>query len=213
MEAYVKVTVVAMGNSLTKGFTRPSPGNPFMHSLPYTSYLDNIIISEQEKKGLDRLDVVLINKGMNGDTTRGMLTRMDTEVARLKPDYVIIWGGINGLGEKTNEETLKGLIKLYDKTEELGAKPIACTLTSIDRPGKGVDRITYANELIMDYCQGRGIPVADLFKATSYENGVLRVEFSSDGLHLTARGYQKVAEAIYRDVFDAILNEYADRLL
>jgi acyl-CoA thioesterase-1 len=213
MEAYVKVTVVAIGDSLTRGFTRPSQYNPYMHSLPYTSYLDNVIITEQAKKGLDRLDVVLINKGMNGDNTRGMLMRMDSEVAGLKPDYVIIWGGINGMSSRTPEETLESLIKIYDKTEEIGAKPIACTLTSIDQPGRGIDRITYMNELIMDYCTKRGIPVANLFKATSYENGVLRVEYSSDGLHLTAGGYMKVAETIYWDVFDAILDEYAAKLL
>jgi len=208
MDGFRTVKVVAIGDSLTAGYTTPSRYNSHMHNLPYTNYLDNIIITAQSRMGQTDVDVVIVNLGRNGDSARGMLDRLTTEAARHKPDYVIVWGGINGLFSKPPEETLQSLIKLYDRVKEIGAKPIACTLTSVANQSKAIDTITYVNELITDYCNENGIPVADLFKATSYENHVLRVEYSSDGLHLTARGYQKVAETIFKDVIEDILKEY-----
>jgi len=208
MDDFKTVTVVAIGDSLTAGYTTPSRYNSHMHNLPYTNYLDNIIITAQSRWEQTDVDVVIINLGRNGDSTKGMLDRLTTEAARHKPNYVIVWGGINGLFSKPPEETLESLIKLYDRVEEIGAKPIACTLTSVTNQSKAIDTITYVNELILDYCTERGIPVADLFKATSYENHVLRVEYGSDGLHLTARGYQKVAETLFKEVFEDILREY-----
>ena len=208
MDGYKTITVVAIGDSLTAGYTKPSQYNSYLHNLPYTNYLDNIIITAQSRWGQTNIDVSIINQGRNGDSTKGMLDRLTTETARFKPDYVIVWGGINGLFSKPPEETLNSLIKIYDKVEKIGAKPIACTLTSVASQSKSIDTITYVNELIMDYCIEKNIPVADLFKATSYENGVLRVEYSSDGLHLTARGYQVVAETIFKEVFEDILREY-----
>lgn len=208
MDGFRTVTVVAIGDSLTAGYTTPSRHNPYMHNLPYTNYLDNIIITAQSRMGQNDVDVVIVNLGRNGDSAKGMLDRLTTEAARHKPDYVIVWGGINGLFSKPPEETLESLIKLYDRVKEIGAKPIACTLTSVARQSKAVDTITYVNELITDYCKENGIPLADLFEATSYENHVLKTEYSSDGLHLTARGYQKVAETIFKDVIEDILKEY-----
>lgn len=202
---------VALGDSLTRGYVPFEASTQRGHWLPYTDYLDNIVIVEQEKKGLGRLDLVFINLGVNGDSTRGMLQRVGTEVVRHESDYVIVWGGINDLfSGKTPEETLATLAEIYTTVKEVGASPIACTLTSVIGPSGAISHIRAMNDLIKRHCEKNEILLADLFTATSYENGVLRVEYSSDGVHLTAEGNKKIASTIYKEVVEGILDRFAE---
>jgi len=45
----------------------------------------------------DRLKIKVINSGIGGDTTAGLLSRFYHDVVRHHPDYVIIMGGTNDL--------------------------------------------------------------------------------------------------------------------
>jgi len=176
--------------------------------LPYTAYLDNMVVAEQEKKGLKNIDFAFVNLGVNGDTTGGMLGRMETEVAPRGPDYVIVWGGINDLfGGRSPSDVMENLGKIYARARELGIEPVACTLTSITRQSPVVPRIRELNDLIRGHCAENRIRLVDLFGATSDESGLLREEYSSDGAHLNAGGNRRVASAVYSAVVEEILDE------
>jgi lysophospholipase L1-like esterase len=95
--ASVSLVFAALGDSLTKGFMPYDPYKPMGPGIPFTSYLDNIVITDLSRQGFDDASVQFLNFGMNGDSTRGMLRRLETRVAPLKPDYIIVWGGINDL--------------------------------------------------------------------------------------------------------------------
>ncbi len=204
MDIPERITFVALGDSLTYGFA------PFGRGLPYTSYLDNMVIVEQGKKGLGDVDVVFVNLGVNGDTTRGMLSRMDTEVAPRGADYVIVWGGINDLfGGRSPSEVMENLRRIYARARELGVEPVACTLTSIVHQNPIVPRIWELNDLIREHCAENRIRLVDLFRATSDESGLLVEECSSDGAHLNAEGNRRVASAVYSEVVEQILDGLA----
>ena len=204
MDVPERITFVALGDSLTYGFT------PFGRGLPYTSYLDNMVIVEQGRRGLGDVDFVFMNLGVNGDTTRGMLGRLESDVKPIGADYVIVWGGINDLfGGRSPPEVMEYLKQIYARAMELGIEPIACTLISIVHQNPIVPRIRELNDLIMVYCVEERIRLIDLFSATSEESGHLKVGYSSDGAHLNAEGNNRVASAVYSEAVERILDELA----
>jgi len=196
-----KITFVALGDSLTYGFA------PFGRGLPYTSYLDNMVIAEKVRRGLGDVDFIFVNLGVNGDTTRGMLGRLDSEVAPIGANYVIVWGGINDLfGGKSPSEVMENLGKIYARARDLGVKPVACTLTSIIEQNSIVPTIWELNDIIKAYCAENHIQLVDLFGATSDESGLLLEGYSSDGAHLNAKGNRRIASVVYAEFVEQILD-------
>jgi len=202
MDAPERITFVALGDSLTHGFA------PFGRGLPYTSYLDNMVISERGRRGLRGVEFVFVNLGVNGDTTGGMLSRLGSEVAPIGADYVIVWGGINDLfGGRPPPEVMGSLGKIYARARELGIEPVACTLTPIVHKNPVVPRIWELNDLIRAHCAENRILMVDLFRATSDESWLLMEGYSSDGAHLNAEGNKKVAVAVYSEILKQIFDE------
>jgi len=197
----------ALGDSLTGGFVPYDPFRPMGPGIPYTSYLDNLVVTELSRRGIEDVSVEFVNFGVNGDSTRGMLQRLEARVAPLDPDYVIVWGGINDLyGGFPPEDTMENLITLYVTASEIGAEPIACTLTSVAGFDAAIPLIRRLNESIREHCSENSIPLADLYAATSDEGGRLEGRYSSDGVHLTAAGNESVAQAIYGDVVEGLID-------
>lgn len=199
---------VALGDSLTRGFILYNICRSVSHGIPYTSHLDKMVVTELSKRSWDHIEVDFLNLGINGDTTDGMRRRLERQVAPLKPDYVIIWGGINDLywGTPLNI-VMENLKETYDKTIEIGARPLACTLTSVLGFDQILIQIQKMNALIMESCIERGIPVADLYGATSNEDGKLKKAYSSDEVHLSGEGYAAVASTIFSDMVWPILED------
>ena len=203
------IKIVALGDSLTVGFQAPSEFMEGSEEYPYNHFLEIILDREIPRKGLVDLEVSLINVGMLGDTTRGMLERFEVHVASKNPDFVIVWGGINDLMSlSTPEEVMENLEEIYSKARKLRIKPIACTLTPTLGLGEIQNKIVQLNEMIRKHCKENSILLADLYRATADESGMLRGSFSSDGVHLTNAGYQRIAYTIYIDVIEKILDQY-----
>lgn len=202
----VSLVFAALGDSLTGGFVPYEPFRPMGPGIPYTSYLDNLVVTELSRRGIEDVSVQFVNFGVNGDSTRGMLQRLDTRVAPLDPDYVIVWGGINDLyGGFPPEGIMENLKALYVETSEIGAEPIACTLTSVTGFDAMISRIRRLNELIREHCSEDSILFADLYAATSDDEGRLEGRYSSDGVHLTDAGNERVAGAVYGDVVEGLI--------
>ncbi len=207
MAGIVSLVFAALGDSLTQGFVPYDPLRPMGPGIPYTSYLDNIVVTELSRQGIEDVSVQFVNLGVNGDSTRGMLQRLESRVAPLDPDYVSIWGGINDLyGGFPPEDIMENLKALYVETSEIGAEPIACTLTSVAGFDAAIPLIRRLNELIREHCSENSILFADLYAATSDEEGRLEGRYSSDGVHLTAAGNERVARAVYMDVVEGLID-------
>lgn len=70
--------ILCIGDSLTYGFG-------VQRSKIWTNLSKN------------KLDIEIINEGINGDTTGGMLSRFNDALSREKPSIVFIMGGVNDL--------------------------------------------------------------------------------------------------------------------
>ena len=196
--------VVALGDSLTAGyrFRDPYAMDP---RVPYPAQLEAMIRATLAKSGQSTLAFV-INAGINGDFTDGMLERFERDVAAERPDVIVIWGGVNDLGVgRKPEYVIRNLLKLHEMAKASGAEPVACTLTPMRRTS---DAMGDLNELIRASCAKTGTRLADLFPQFADAKGNLRSEYSDDGAHLTAQGYGLVARIIY-EAIKPILGEGA----
>jgi acyl-CoA thioesterase-1 len=183
------LVVAALGDSLTAGYRTVDP-YALDPRVPYPAQLMTLI--NGRLKG--HTQAFVINAGINGDDTNGMLWRFRQTVATEKPEIVVIWGGINDLGAaKEPEQVMENLTKLYYLCRETGATPVACTLTPT-RPTS--TKIRHLNELIRAYSSEKGLVLVDLFSGLVDVEGNLRQGYSDDGVHLTQAGYGRIAEIV-----------------
>jgi len=201
---------VCLGDSLTVGYQSPSPYGGYAET-PYTDMLEPMARARLQELGLKGYEAFFINKGINGDSTDGMLGRFKTSVEAERPDYVIIWAGINDLyAGREPRRVMENLKRLYAKTLEVEAEPIACTLTPTEADDRMNTRITELNALIVKHCDGEGIRVVDLFSSLAGPDGRLSPVYSNDGVHLSPQGYAAVARTVFDEVVSFILEELAE---
>src|SRR4030043_1423671 len=142
--------VVALGDSLTAGYRTLDP-YAIDPRVPYPAQLE--ILIRGRLKG--QTQAFVINAGVNGDDTDGMLRRFRQTVATEKPEIVVIWGGINDLGAaKDPEQVMENLTNLYALCREIGATPLACTLTPTRLTSSNIRRL---NELIRAYASEKDV--------------------------------------------------------
>jgi lysophospholipase L1-like esterase len=134
-------SIVALGDSLTSGFqSTQSYGYPSY--TPYTNFLQSLLL-------ISGKDVIVLNKGIDGDTTSGMKERFDRSVTPEKPDYVIIWAGINDLySGVTISEIKSNILDLFKMCNNIPSTPIFCSLTPVIEASLINDKIRKLNTVI-----------------------------------------------------------------
>lgn len=206
--------LVAFGDSLTVGFQSPTPNSPWPETTPYTRFLEQMIEDTLKRWGRsDALSVQIHNKGVNGDLTSYMLIRFKRDVIDLKPSYVIILGGSNDIGWGVPPiDVFNNLRDMYVDARENGVEPIACAVPSILGFDPYIQPRMELNKLVKEYCLKREMACVDLFTATSDpQTHRLLKEYSNDGLHLNTRGYEKIAETIYREAIEEIITSLMEK--
>lgn len=141
------------------------------------------------------------NRGISGDTTRGMLIRLEQDVISLNPSAVIMLMGTNDLEEQASSQDIAGNVKLIiDRFEKHNSKmPIVlCQVfpssASKKRPS---DRIREINQLCADAVRGDAqVTVLDTWTLFANEQGDAKSEEMPDLLHLNEVGYAKWAGAL-----------------
>jgi lysophospholipase L1-like esterase len=145
-------------------------------------------------------NVKIANRGIGGDTTRGMLIRLD-DVLALHPSGVVMLMGTNDIGEKIEPEAIASNVRLIlDKLKKSNPKmPIVLCMVfpsaeSKDRPA---DKIKKLNELYMGLVKGDPqVTVVDTWTLFADGKNDAKAELFPDLLHLNDAGYQAWAAAL-----------------
>ncbi len=146
-------------------------------------------------------ELKVANRGISGDTTRGMLVRLKEDVLALEPRAVVILAGTNDLEEKATPEVIAVNMKLLLaalKTHRADMPVILCKVfpasASKSRPADAIKKINglYA-AVVKDQPQ---VTLVETWKNFADEKGdAIPAEFP-DLLHPNEAGYKKWAAAI-----------------
>jgi Lysophospholipase L1 and related esterases len=165
----------------------------------------------------NKLNISIINKGINGDTTAGMLSRSYIDVIKNAPTHVIIMGGCNDLIANRSLNMIQdNITELVKESIDYNIIPIIGIEMPIDKTlaerkwseSPDYDRI---NSLIEDYrkwilkfSSENNIPCIDFYSCLK-ENLKNKnpKELYIDGLHPTVLGHKLMAECAV-DVFNSI---------
>ncbi len=141
------------------------------------------------------------NRGISGDTTRGMLIRLQQDVIAVKPKGVVILAGTNDLEEQAdptqvaaNLESIVAELAKYDATMPIIVCEVSPSSESKKRP---FEKISQVNALIRKaFYDSSQVTVLDTWTLFANENNDAKSEEFPDLLHPNALGYMKWAAAL-----------------
>ena len=147
----------------------------------------------------------IANRGIDGDTSRGVLLRLADDVLALKPRAVVLLIGTNDIEEGATPETVASDIRLIlaDLKQHNPTMPVVlCQIfpssTSMRRPA---ETIRAANALVLEAVKGdlQVIPL-DTYRLFADAGGDAPKEEFPDLLHPNDAGYTRLASAL-RPIF------------
>ncbi|MFM7040083.1 MAG: GDSL-type esterase/lipase family protein [Planctomycetaceae bacterium] len=140
----------------------------------------------------------IANRGISGDTTRGMLIRLEADVLSLKPKAIVMLMGTNDLEESATPEIIAGNVRLI--LEQISkAQPdtpvVLCLVfpssASKKRPAESIRSI---NQLLQQAARGnRQVTVLDSWTLFANSDGDAKPEDMPDLLHPNEAGYRRWA--------------------
>ncbi|XZE20753.1 GDSL-type esterase/lipase family protein [Pirellulaceae bacterium SH449] len=174
--------IVFFGDSITQGW-----GDDFQNRFP----------------GLK-----LANRGISGDTTRGMLHRMEEDVLSLQPKGVVLLMGTNDLEEKAEPSMVSANVELIIKRihEKNLETPIVLCLVfpASEKKSRPADKIQAINGLLSELAsKSKNVILVDTWTIFANETGDAKPEEFPDLLHPNEAGYAKWGESL-RPVFQQL---------
>lgn len=135
------------------------------------------------------------NRGIGGETTTGLLERMQVSLYDLKPKVAVMLIGANNMDKMFDdyETILKGFQENVPDT-----KIVLLSLTSMSGEwGKKNQLAAYNNVKIKLLAEKYGYEFVDLYSPLmDLSTGEIRPEYTTDGGHLTEEGYKVLTAQI-----------------
>ena len=159
--------------------------------------------------GIDR---IVYNRGIGGFTTADMLAHLNEMVLDLEPGQIFINIGTNDIAQpdytlqtllSQYTEILRQIRKRLPETEIiiLAYYPVNAELNRADRPGgaemfrtRNNENIAAANAALEILAEQEGCRFLNVSQGLTDEKGNLKAEYTVEGIHMYANGYQVVLE-------------------
>ncbi|CAN5256763.1 SGNH/GDSL hydrolase family protein [soil metagenome] len=143
-------------------------------------------------------DSSVINRGISGDNTFGVLQRID-EITRHKPSSIFLLIGINDLSKNIpNERIIENIFSIISKIRagSPGTKIFVQSLLPVNPSVKGFftqfnkhTKILEVNSQLKRFSEVLKYKYVDIHESFIDKGGVLDAKFTKDGLHLNQAGY------------------------
>ena len=158
------------------------------------------------------------NRGISGDTSRGLLLRIKKDVLDLNPKAVVIMIGANDLAEKANGETVFGNVKLIIqaiKKHDIKTPIILCeTFPCAPDAYRPVNEIRKINALYeKTWKDDPTVTIAKTYSLFAGKDGASLPKYMPDRVHPNLEGYNLWASAM-RSIFSKLKlgDSYPDAL-
>lgn len=141
------------------------------------------------------------NRGIAGDTTRGLLYRFESDVLALEPAGIVLLAGTNDLHFGARPEEIafnvREILELVERRRP-GTPVVLClVMPRAPRPGLFPDLILDLNARLRAIASVRpGVLLCDTWTPFADEIGAPRPEEFPDGLHPGPAGYAQWADAL-----------------
>lgn len=145
--------------------------------------------------------VKVANRGISGDTTRGMLNRMQEDVLSLKPKALVLLMGTNDLEEnaKPSEvaENMSAILEAATKHDPQMPIVLCLVMPSSESKKRPSDKIKEVNRLYTELAKDHPqVVVLDTWTLFASEKGDAKPSEFPDLLHPNDTGYAMWAEAL-----------------
>lgn len=162
---------------------------------------DSITQGWNENMGGSFPGVKVANRGISGDTTRGVLIRLQEDVLALHPSAVVILIGTNDLEEQADPETIAGNLRLilselkkHNATMPIILCQVFPSSATAKRPAASIKKL---NELYFAAVKGDPqITYLETWHLFADAQGDAKLAEFPDLLHPNKAGYTKWAAAI-----------------
>ncbi|MEI0567352.1 GDSL-type esterase/lipase family protein [Brachyspira pulli] len=191
--------IVCLGDSTTYGYM-------ITRKKVWPSILNNKFAEEGK-------DINIINKGINGDTTSGMIARFERDCLNENADLLILMGGVNDIFMFQNIDKIKDNIKLIVETSNKNNVDIILftpipfikeifTFFEADNLDLFENTLKEYVSWINEYTKENNIKSIDvynmfmnnIFKSNKYE------DIYFDGVHLSENGHNIFALELYKEL-------------
>jgi len=139
---------------------------------------------------------LVVNRGIGGDTTVDLEGRLQVSLYDLQPKVAVMLIGANNI--ETMFDNYENLLKGFQQYAP-NTKIILLSLTSMGGEWWGVknQQAAYNNVKIKLLAEKYAYEYVDLYSALfNLETGEIYSEYTTDGGHLTAQGYEVLTEQI-----------------
>jgi len=177
-------------------------------SKPRVVFLGDSIL-EQWRLNEYYPDNDFINRGINGQYTGQLLSRMKSDVIDARPTAVVILGGSFDLARNIPLTTIQGnFTAMADLAEANNIRPMFASVLPVSdyhkdanptyerTPGRPLAQVRALNEWLQSFCVRRGYSYLNYFAVVVDAKGQLREDFSDDGLHPNSKGYRIMAPLV-----------------
>ena len=179
--------VVALGDSITRGLHEPSDG-----TLGDDSWFNVLACAGDVDYGY--------NAGVTGDTTEGMLNRLEEDVLSRRPHTVYVMAGTNDVFiDRPPRESIRDLREIIARLRADGITVVLLTLPPISYDQPDPDAETLA-EMQRALARELGIGLVDTWPAVARGDGGFRDRLTDDGIHPNDKGAAAIAAAVRRAV-------------
>lgn len=189
------VTWVITGDSITHGC---------QHTKGQRSYHENV--HERVRWEMRRFKDVIINTGISGDRTPGLLSGFQDRVLRFKPDIISINLGMNDSGEKDKglEKFRTNMQDLIDQGKKAGAIVILHTPQPTVKPRPFLKEY---GDVVRELAQKNKLILVDHWKDWNEKvpAEAQRKVWMNDNIHPNGIGHAEMAKSMLKalDLFDA----------
>lgn len=191
--ANAEIQVVAVGDSITADY-------------PYLQVNGNgcrcpqegFEVQLEEKLDASGRPATVYNYGNPGDSTFGMLKRIEQILDQVNPDVVLLLGGTNDIAFFSPGTIASNLAAMVDKVRDYKAEPIIGTLTPDTKPTNSFKNIPAYNQYIKDMANNKNVTIADHYSAIVD----IWKDLTIDGLHLTKAGNNVLAQNWFNSFSD-----------
>jgi lysophospholipase L1-like esterase len=190
--------IVAMGDSTTAGtpgFKSPVEAAPNGRGDETSQYAYWLMRAHP--------DWEVLNRGVNGERSDQIRARFDRDVIAADPKAVVIIAGVNDVYQgRSVEHVAAQLHAMYARAAQAGIRVVAGSIIPYNTATREQNaRMRQINQWIRDQ---PGIVFVDTRAAAADADNPDRLFDSPDGLHPTAAGYRRMADAI-RPVLERVL--------